>query len=332
MRDMISPFTRSASCPGQGTIAINVLPPGLSNLYALTYAYPLKLISPSATATATAKSVLVFLLTYGGGLVAGDGINLGVTLAPAARLSLVTQGSTKVFRATSRDIVSRQLLDVRIERNAALVYLPDPVQPFKESVYEQRQVYRLDPRAANLCALDWVSEGRTARGEKWELWDWKSRTEVYLAPDDESKHHDKSNGTLLLRDNVFLEGDGGAESLAQRMEGVGVLGTLILRGQMFEHLGKHFLDEFSALPRIGARGACPPSVSSKTGEESARLARQKRETAGDLLWTAASVRGIVVVKFGAGEVEHARQWLKEMIRGEGTIEREFGEGSLLGLR
>ena len=48
----------------------------------------------------------------------------------------------------------------------------DPVQPFEGSVYEQAQKFMV-AEDGNLCLLDWVSEGRTARGEDWDLRAWR---------------------------------------------------------------------------------------------------------------------------------------------------------------
>jgi urease accessory protein len=110
---------------------------------------------------------LVFLLTYGGGLVGGDKISLDVSLEENTRLVLVTQGSTKIFKSPARSVVSAQTLNVTIAKDASLCYLPDPTQPFSESVYEQRQTFLVDPHGtSSLCVLDWVSEGRRARDQR----------------------------------------------------------------------------------------------------------------------------------------------------------------------
>ncbi|KAI9842530.1 MAG: hypothetical protein M1838_003087 [Thelocarpon superellum] len=320
---MTSPFAPSTSSAGTGTIHVELLPSRAPNLKALSYTYPLKLVSP--TPTATAKSILVFLLTYGGGLVAGDEIRLSITVAAAARLSLVTQGSTRIFKAPRRTVTTSQNLSACIGEDGALLYLPDPIQPFSESVYEQRQIFHLASDRSSLCLLDWLSEGRTARGERWGLWRWSGRNEVYALPGNEGP-------TLLLRDNVLLEGDGTVgerEPLHQRMHDLGVFGTLVLRGPLFEKLGISFLEEFAALPRIGAKDWSHGAAAPHEGMELARVARQQKEVHDGVLWTAAAVRGLVVVKFGARQVEGARHWLGSMLRDEGTVEAEFGEESLL---
>jgi urease accessory protein len=322
---MTSPFTPSASAPGRGLISVCLLPPSTPHLTTLSYTYPLKLISPSHPAQ---KAILVFLLSYGGGLVSGDAVTLSADVLADARLALVTQGSTKIFKARSPDVVSSQTLNVRVEAGAALCLLPDPVQPFAGSVYEQRQVFRVNAATASLLVLDWVSEGRTARGERWDFVSWRGRNEVWTL---------EEPAKLLLRDNVILSGDGQSpldqftsERLETRMDNLGIFGTLIVRGPLFTTLSTFLIEEFFALPRIGSGSRRWHSETSSTAIDEKRASRHKREQADGILWTAAAVRGFVVVKMGARNVEGARNWVREMV-GE-VVEREFGEGSLLCMR
>ncbi len=325
-----SPFAPSTSLPGHGTITISLLPPSTPTLSSLNYTYPLKLISSSPTTLSSGLTCLqIFLLTYGGGLVAGDSISLTINLAPLTRLSLVTQGSTKIFKTPSQDIVSGQNLDVRVEKGAGLCYLPDPTQPFVESCYEQMQIFRVE-KEASLCALDWVSEGRRARGERWGFWRWAGRNEVWSV-------RGKGEEKLLLRDNVVLDSSKGEQSFVEgiegRMDGLGIFGTLILRGPLFLSLGEYFMDEFARLPRIGARDWGDSLLNEQLSEdEMKRNTRHMQEKNGGLLWTAAAVRGLVLIKFGAKEVEGARRWLGTMLREEGSVQRNFGESALLCLR
>ncbi|KAF2103903.1 urease accessory protein UreD [Rhizodiscina lignyota] len=341
---MTSPFAPSTSLPGHGTIDLAVLPPCTPVLHTLSYQYPLKLIAPSPITLAQSSSgneeisdgqrtiYTVFLLSYGGGLVAGDSINLSVTLAPSTRLILLTQGSTKVFKTPSPHVVTRQRMVVDVHGNAGLVYLPDPVQPFEKSAFEQSQIYNLYGKSASLCVCDWVSQGRTARGERWGFWKYGSRNEVWGVRD-----RGEDNKKLLLRDNVILDAEANGEELGPdyvtRMDGLGVFGTLILCGPLFEALGKFFLEEFRALPRIGARQwDANEDEGQEEEKEMRRTHRQKQEKEGGVLWTASSVRGFVLVKFGAREVEGIKKWLSAMLKEEGSLPNRFGERALLCLR
>lgn len=398
-----NPFAKSKAKPGEGEIILSLLPPGKQVLTAFEYQYPLKLISPdphivavtstdhtsqakasaNETATANVPVTTVFLLTYGGGLLAGDNINLTITLDPHTRLALLTQGSTKIFKAKEQSLsasttatltsfsnpaplsLTRQTLNVKISPHAALCYLPDPNQPYARSTYIQHQTFYTSPYgSSSLLFLDWVSEGRSARGEHWDLTSWRGRTEVREF--DESSN---SPGRLLIRDSLQLFSDDVAD-LRAKTAGHGIVGTLIIYGPVFGGLGEFIMKEFRALPRIGAKNWAPPpktpTIIEEEGEGSkdyfgapapqsphahhrnhkhgpttqsstspmpggAHKHRADEHVEG-LLWTAAPVRGFVIVKFGAPDVDGARRWLGEMLRQEGTVEREFGHQALLCLR
>ncbi|KAF2138653.1 uncharacterized protein K452DRAFT_276303 [Aplosporella prunicola CBS 121167] len=350
---MNNPFAPSTSRPGHGAIVLRRLAASAPVLQTLSYQYPLKLIAPAPAVLTTATNAnatcdndspttvhTIFLLSYGGGLVSGDVVNLSITLDTHARLVLLTQGSTKVFPGARR---SAQSMDVRLAPGAALLYLPDPVQPYAGSAFAQEQIYTLLPgdgdgasgggASANLCVCDWVCEGRSARNESWGFDGYASRNEVYLGASNASAASTRKR--LLLRDNLLLaphSHDTSAGGIASRMDGLGVYGTLIIRGGLFASLGAYFMDEFAAMPRLGGRGWEGGDSSDKVGKEATRVARHAQEQRDSVIWTAAAVRGFVLVKFGAREVEGARVWLGGMLRAEGTVEREFGEGALLCLR
>ncbi len=326
-----SPFAASSASPGTGDIKLSLLPPSRQVLTSLTYQYPLKLIAPDPHHTHEDKHVtVVFLLTYGGGLVGGDKINLRVELDDLTYLVLVTQGSTKLFKSPSRSVVSGQTLDVKIGSGAALCYLPDPTQPFTGSVYEQQQTFYVEPDgSSSLLMLDWVSEGRRARGESWTLWGWKGRNEV-RAFDPNFK------GRLLLRDAVMLTDDTyGGVGLVDKTNEMGVFGTLIIYGSLFKNLGRSFVERFAKQPRIGAKNfSTNDQLKSSLSQldDAAADIQPGTEQRDGLLWTAANVRGFVLVKFGAREVDGARRWLGRILRSEGSVERYFGHQSLICLR
>lgn len=266
---------------------------------------------------------------------AGDSIDLRVHLDPTTRLVLLTQGSTKLFKSPSADVVSRQAMTVDLAPGSALCYLPDPVQPFAKSCFEQQQIYNVTVSETStdngsLCVLDWVSNGRSANGEDWSFYRYGSRNEIYLT---------QSSGKrkLLLRDNMVLDGGNLPGSVAPKMDGLAVYGTLILYGPMFTALGLFFMHEFTHLPRIGGKKFESGSDTGSGDEEVdmpivKRLKRHRMETTSHLLWSAAAVRGCVVVKFGAPTIEAGRHWLHAMLADEGSVAKHFGESALLCLR
>ncbi|OSS44814.1 hypothetical protein B5807_10718 [Epicoccum nigrum] len=329
-----SPFAKSTSKPGHGSIVVEVLAPDAPVLKAVSYQYPLKLIAPEplpppdyVPLADTPRLVhTVYLLTYGGGIVAGDSIDLDVHMDKKTRLLLLTQGSTKIFKTEDAQIVSHQRMNVHLKDGAALVYLPDPVQPFAHTAFSQSQTYHLEHGYGSLCVCDWVTSGRSARGENWDIFEYKSRNEVW---DTESTGKKR----LLLRDNLILDKHGQTDMhLSSRMDGFSVFGTLIVRGPAFVSLAKFFLDEFEAVPRIGGRNwgdAVQPKLSRKEHWRTERLEREKKE---GVVWSAANVRDFVLVKFASTEVEASRNWLRDMIVEEGSVLHGFGERALLCLK
>ncbi|KAF3053830.1 hypothetical protein E8E11_010416 [Didymella keratinophila] len=329
-----SPFAKSTSKPGHGSIVLEILPPSTPVLKTVSYQYPLKLIAPEplpppdyVAEVDTPRLVhTVYLLTYGGGIVAGDSIDLNVHLDHQTRLLLLTQGSTKIFKTLDPQIVSHQHMNVHLKYDAALVYIPDPVQPFAHTAFSQSQIYYLKEGQGSLCVCDWVTSGRSARGENWDIYEYKSRNEVW-ATEPSGKRR------LLLRDNLILDKHGRTDMrLSARMDGFSVFGTLIIRGPVFLSLAKFFLDEFEALPRIGGRNWGDTVQAELTNKEQWRAERQTRETRDGVVWSAANVRDFVLVKFASTEVEGSRDWLRNMIKEEGSVLRAFGERALLCLK
>jgi urease accessory protein len=311
---------------GHGTVYLSFNP---AQFRTLIYAYPLKLISPEPLNHDSRIIHTLFLLTYGGGLVAGDHVDLKVTLESHTRLIMLTQGSTKIFKTPDPVLLSAQRMTIHLGEGSALCYLPDPVQPFKDSAFEQSQLYFLDGEEASMCVCDWVSSGRTARGENWDFWRYGSRNEVW-------DKEENGKRRLLLRDNLLLDSQKktGHGQLADRVDDLGIFGTLIIRGPAFEEVASFFLSEFEKMPRIGEKrwDDGEEAILDPTSAEGKRAVRGKQEKIDRVLWTAARIRGFVMVKFGAREVEGAKRWLRTMIRDEGSIEKGFGERSTLCLK
>ncbi|KAK2751441.1 hypothetical protein FQN55_000715 [Onygenales sp. PD_40] len=374
----ISPFASSTSTiPGHGKVVLSLLPPSIPSLTTLSYKYPLKLLTRTPITALNSKypdsattPVHLYLLTYGGGLLPGDDIQVSITLNPRTRLVVTTpQGSTKIYKTEPRGMgrgttlpsninnittpspsKSRQTLDIRISPQAGLCYLPDPSQPFESSQYEQIQTFTLlsdgavdhpNNQPPSLCVLDWVTQGRTARGEDWSFHSWKGRNEVWSEDPSTGKRR------LLLRENVILEDEEHLDhdqqqqtsspavaatgtpprkkhplSIRARTRPHGILGTLILHGPLFESLSTFMMQEFTSQPRIGGRNwSAGPAPASSTVTTAA--------SSKNVTWTAARVRGdFVLVKFGARDFEAAKEWLGELMRREGGVVGEFGEEAL----
>ncbi|KAL5606147.1 hypothetical protein BROUX41_006085 [Berkeleyomyces rouxiae] len=317
---MATPFPASIKTPGEGRVVVRRVPEGITTVQVMSFRYPLKMISPAPSMGQL--SATVFVLSYGGGLVGGDKVNIDMLIRENARLCLLTQGYTKVFGSDTPDKITRQTFSVSVEPGGCLCLLPDPVQPYASSIYEQTQVFTIDA-TSDVCILDWVSQGRVALGENWNFTKWTGTNEVWLAGEP---------NRLLVRDTVILDAAGNRLSgvpLHDSMHGVGVFGTLIIRGSRIHKLGAFFMKEFEATPRIGARTWGDEAPSKDPSDDLAwRRERLNLEKQAGLIWSAAHLRSCIVVKFGGREVNSAKSWLLFMLTRDKTISDMFGENAV----
>ncbi|KAJ8702444.1 hypothetical protein PTI98_001155 [Pleurotus ostreatus] len=178
---------------GGGRIVLNKLAGQIVTFAELSSTYPLKLLSPKVTEDGVA---VVYALTYGGGLVGGDRVNLSVEVGAATSLVLLTQGSTKVFKTRPGDRLSSlptqfprpahestspttQIMNFAVAPSAALFLLPEPVTCFRSAAYNQVQTFHL---AANASAviLDWFTSGRKSLGEEWVFSRYYSANDIWV--------------------------------------------------------------------------------------------------------------------------------------------------------
>ena len=191
---------------------------------------PLKLLVPRRQNLAG----WAYTSTFGGGLVAGDQIDVQVRLQPGTTGVISTQSSTKVYRnPTCRPC--RQTLTASVAEGATLVIAPDPITCFAEAKYEQRQRFDLHPDST-LVFIDWLTSGRRARGERWAFSRYTSRLDVFVA------------GDRLLNDSLRLDPDDGDIGGPYRLGRFNCLAVVLLIGARLEQVSQRLLDSIGAKP------------------------------------------------------------------------------------
>ena len=187
---------------------------------------PLRLFTPRTGAPAA----WIVTSTLGGGLVGGDNIQLGIDVESGARALVTSQASTKVYRSSQ---VTRQSLDARVGDDAALVLLTDPITAFSGSTFEQRQSLALGERAS-VVALDWMTSGRRASGERWAFERYASRVEAWRA------------GRRIFYDHLWLDRTDGP--IQDRMRQFNVYAIALVCGPATTSLAAALLETVGALP------------------------------------------------------------------------------------
>jgi urease accessory protein len=169
---------------------------------------PLRLIP-----TRGGSSAWVFTTTFGGGLVDGDAIDLSIEVEPSARALLTTQASTKIHRSANGTTSS---LRARVDRDALLAIVSDPIVAYADSRYAQKTA--IDLRGGSLAYVDVLSAGRVARGERWAF--SRLSSELSIARE----------GEAMLRDALVLDPRQG--DLGERMGRFDAIATLVLAGPL----------------------------------------------------------------------------------------------------
>jgi urease accessory protein len=163
----------TALLPGSGTLEVAVVA-GHSTATRVVATNPLKFLVPRRPGPAA----WIYTSTYGGGLVAGDEIDIRLRLGPGAVCVMHSQSSNKVYKSPAA-LFCRHRLHARVQRGATLILAPDQVTCFADARYEQDQ--RIDLAAGSvLVAVDWLTSGRQARGERWAFSRYRSRLTVFL--------------------------------------------------------------------------------------------------------------------------------------------------------
>jgi urease accessory protein len=148
---------------------------------------PLKLLVPRCH-EATAW---IYTSTYGGGLVAGDAVDLNVTVQPQAQAVLTSQSATKIYSAAD-ETGTTQRLRGSVGAGGLLVLAPEPVIPFGGARHKQHQ--RIDlQRTSGVVMIEGLAAGRIARGESWAFERYETCTELFM------------DGRLICRDAWTLE-------------------------------------------------------------------------------------------------------------------------------
>jgi urease accessory protein len=116
------------------------------------------------------------VLHTAGGIVGGDRLSQDIHLEPNAHALITTAAASKVYRSNGQQ--ARQTIQIQVDTNACLEWLP------QETIVFNRAVYQQDLRVELALGASWLGWeitrfGRSARGEKFLQGEWRSHTEVW---------------------------------------------------------------------------------------------------------------------------------------------------------
>ena len=203
--------------------------------------YPLKLVIPAPTQTTgcfvenrvSRDCAWVYMIGHGGGMVSGDRSRIVCRVGENCSAVLTTQASTKIYHQLSNKF-STQYLDVTVGAGGLLALVPDPVVPYARSRYIQKQTFRVcgfnTGNPGSIAVVDWITCGRRASGEIWDMEHLESTNDVYKDED------------LVVHDSLRLSVlDGSFLSVRQRMEPFMCMANVILLGPRVSKVSKQVL-------------------------------------------------------------------------------------------
>ncbi|CAG8712638.1 2499_t:CDS:1, partial [Acaulospora morrowiae] len=205
---------------------------------------------------------VVYILTYGGGIVSGDRICVEVETQQNINLMLLTQGSTKIYKQKRQEYTknqeincplgTQQRLNAYIQKNSMLLQLPEPTTCFRAADYSQRQIFSLEDETSSVVVLDWFTSGRMSRGERWEFSRYESGVDLLVGE------------KLIFRDVILLKNEtdlgdhvplteekekqvSGMNDIHRRLEPYECFATLVIYGPRMIPITNRVLNEYEKI-------------------------------------------------------------------------------------
>ncbi|MCM3568018.1 urease accessory protein UreD [Neobacillus mesonae] len=170
-----------------------------------------------------------YLLNPGGGYLDGDRYQMKISLAENAKMTLTTQGATKVYKTPTHFVYQES--EISLQAGSYLEYFPDQLIAYQNAHYKQKNVFRMDP-TATLLYTDIITPGWSPKGERFSYKTVQLLNEIYM--DDE----------LVVYDHLKLN------PAVQNLPGLGFMEGFTHLGSMIvvdQKINNPFLDQLYSL-------------------------------------------------------------------------------------
>lgn len=118
-----------------------------------------------------------FMLSLGGGFVAGDQYENKFVLGDEAKLILTTQSPNKIFKSPHQ-IPAVQKTSIHLGQGSQLEYISDNLIAYEDAYYMQETVIHMEEHAS-LVYIDGITPGWAPTGEKFKYDEVKLKTQIY---------------------------------------------------------------------------------------------------------------------------------------------------------
>lgn len=139
---------------------------------------PFKVMTLSAYADSWENGLSAMQMSSSPGLLAGDRVDIQITLEKSTALSLNTQAFTRVQAMNEGDFAEQNIL-IQLAEKSRLFYLPHPLVLHKNSALKQKTLINMQPEST-LIYGEIVAIGRVANDERFEFRQFSSHLKVQL--------------------------------------------------------------------------------------------------------------------------------------------------------
>ena len=122
-----------------------------------------KALYPNPSLPTTAH---IYIMSSAGGILQGDNLEIKIVSRKNTDAYITTQAATQIYKAENQG--ATQHIDVSLEKNSYLEYLPKQIIPHKSARFFQEVNFTLDPNSTLLYS-ETISAGRIAHGEKFDF-------------------------------------------------------------------------------------------------------------------------------------------------------------------
>uniref|UniRef100_UPI002FDD350D urease accessory protein UreD n=1 Tax=Ohtaekwangia sp. TaxID=2066019 RepID=UPI002FDD350D len=130
-----------------------------SRLISCVNVHPLKILNPQPHET----TCHVVLSNYGGGMVAGDIIQLRICAYDNSKLFIGSQANSRIFKSEDQRDCKQNVVGT-VKDNAVVVLFPEPLVLHEKSSFRQTQRWDLSTNSL-LVVADWFNSGRSDNNE-----------------------------------------------------------------------------------------------------------------------------------------------------------------------
>ena len=184
----------------------------------------------------------LYVISPSGGILQGDRYRTDVSLKNNAVAHMTTQGATSIYSMNSN--FASQLLNITVDENCYLEYIPDQIIPNKNSRYYQKVNLNVH-KNATLVYSEILTPGRVAMGESFEYDICYLRT-----------HCKNQDNKIRFLENTKIE------PKMQKLKNFGILGKYNTVGTMYILTRKEMVIELESSINEGIKNTDSISVGS----------------------------------------------------------------------